>query len=333
MALEELTAESTKEEISDYVEQVAEDVEAERAGEQEKGDARITSEHADNEHKEIPAEEKTGSKAAASKDKGEDDPGEKKSAAKWLDDDLKAEVAAYGIEESELADFASREELDRALRLFDKSAMEAGKKALAEQGDAEKAGAPPRNEKGEFVKQEKQPEKKPEKPEGKVGGYEVALSKDVYDEEIVSEFTRMRDHYESRLEALESRFAESDARAEQNHFDSLVDSLGHDDLFGKTDKEDPKQLQRRQELNTAVKAWMLGLAHLGRPANLSSEMVARVARMAFPEELAKRDIKNHTRKISRQSNGRQGGGATRPQEPREDPRDAAERLYKELERA
>jgi hypothetical protein len=52
--------------------------------------------------------------------------------------------------------------------------------------------------------------------------------------------------------------------------------------------------------------------------------------MVFAEDLGKKDLKNRTRKISRQSNGRQGGGATRPQDPREDPRDEADRLYKEL---
>lgn len=342
MALAELTEKSTTEEVNSYVEQVVEEVVAERAGTEEKpepkGDARIASEHADNEHKperakEIPAEGKSGSKAAKSQDKGEDtakaDSGDEKSeSAEWLDEDLKAEVAAYGIEESEFADFASREELERAMRLFDKSALAAGRKALAESETG-------RNEKGQFLKKEAEPKADPKaegKPEATDGKYEPKLDKAIYDEEIVNEFTRMRDHYESRLEALESRLFESDARSEENHFDSLVDSLDHPDLFGKTDKEDSKQLQRRHDLMIAIKAHRIGMEQLGRPAELNESLVGRVARMVFSEDLGKKDLKTRTRKISKQSNGRQGGGATRPQDPRDDPRSEADRLYKELER-
>lgn len=337
MAVAELNEQSTTEEVSEYVEQVVEDVKAERAG--EKDDARIAAEHADNEHKTPVAEKKSGDDAAnVETDKGEkageSSPATDKSG--WLDDDVKAEVAAYGIEESELADFASREELDRALRLFDKSALEAGRKALAKADDEGEQG---RNAKGQF---EKKPPPKSEQPKGetKEGSYEIKLSKDVYDEELVGELTRMRDHYESRLEAYESRFAAmedrfatADAAAEEKHFDSLVDSLGHADLFGKSDQENSKQLQRRKDLHLAVKAQMLGLAQLGRPTELSESLVNRVARMVFAEDLGKKDLKTRTAKITRQSNSRQGGGATRPQDPREDPRDEADRLYKELERA
>jgi len=309
----ELNEQSTTEEVNEYVEQVVKDVEAERAG-TEKDDSQITNEHADNEHKTPVAEDLSGDDDSADvEDKGE------QAEESWLDDDVKAEAAAYGIEESELADFASREELDRALRLFDKSAMEAGRKAMAE--EEEQA----RNEKGQFQKKEEP------KSEPKEGQYEVSLDKDAYDEEIVSEFAKMRDHYETRLDALESHFADAEAAAEERHFDNLVDSLGHADLFGKTDKENKAQLQRRQDLMVAVKAQQIGLQQLGRPTDLDKALVNRVARMVFAEELGKKDLKKRTRKISKQSNGRQGGGATRPQDPREDPRDEADRLYRELE--
>lgn len=320
MALDAITEQSTAEEVKGYAEQVAQEVEAERAG--EKGDARITSEHADNEHKparakDTLAEDSSGEEAA--------EKGEKAGEESWLDEDLKAEAAAIGFDESDLADFASREELERALRLFDKKALEAGRKAMAEEDKG-----PARNEKGRFEKKA-EPKVEPKPEEAKDGRFEISSKfKEVYDEDIVSELTRLRDHYETRLDALESRFAESDARAEEKHFDSLVDALGHADLFGKTDAEDTKQLQRRQDLHVAVKAQLIGLAQLGRPTELTESLVNRVARMVFAEDLGKKDLKNRTRKISRQSNARQGGGATRPQDPREDPRDEADRLYREL---
>ena len=125
MAVAELTEQSTADEVKDYAEQVVKDVEAER-----KGDAQIASEHADNEHKPEGA-----NKTVAKSDETADDKGEKAGEESWLDEGLKAEAAAIGLEESELDDFTSREELERALRLFDKKALEAGRKALAEGGE------------------------------------------------------------------------------------------------------------------------------------------------------------------------------------------------------
>ena len=317
MPVEELTEQSTKEDVAAFADQIAKEVEAELAGE-EKDDARITSEHADNEHKETPAEEVSGREDTA--DKGEE--ADESKGQDWLTDDLKAEVAAYGIEESELADFASREELERALRFFDRSAMEAGRKALAE---GEQNGKT-RNEKGQFVK----PEEK-ETPKTDQGGrYEVALDKDVYDDGLVAEFTRMRDHYEARLDAMEALFHDADAKAEEQRFDSLVDSLGHADLFGKSGKETAKELKRRQDLYVAVKAQRIGLEQMGRSTDLNESLVNRVARMVFAEDFSKKDIKNHTRKISKQANSRQGGGATRASDPREDPREEFDRKFKEM---
>jgi len=275
MALAELTEQSTSDEVQEYAAQVVKDVEAERVG--QKSDAQITNEHADNEHKperakETLAEKKSGEESAE---------GEKAGEESWFDEDLKAEVAALGLEESELADFASREELERALRLFDKKALEAGRKAMAEAEGKSDEGKP-RNERGQFEKKEPKADQKP--AEGKEGRYEISPKfKESFDEDMVGELTRLRDHYESRLDAYESRFAAmedrltaADAAAEEKHFDSLVDSLGHTDLFGKTDAEDAKQLERRKDLHVAVKAQMLGLAQLGRPTELSASMWPRL---------------------------------------------------------
>lgn len=322
----ELSETSTHDEIQSFVE----DITASRAGEA-KDDAQITAEHAANETEDTTAAVKGDETAEPEKGEGEEAEGRD-----WLDDDLKAEVAAHGIDEEELADFQSREEVQRALRFFDKSALEAGRKAMAE-GESKE---PTRDEKGRFV-----PKGETEKPDGKAavgdfdkgGQFEIKLDKNAYDDQIVEEFTRMRDHYESRLEeskarldTLESRFLEADAKAEEQHFDSLVDSIGHADLFGKTDHENAKQLERRKDLHVAVKAQMLGLQSLGRPTEMSDTLINRVARMVFAEELGKKDLKNRTSKIQKQSNGRQGGGATRPTAPAENPRDEAERLYREL---
>lgn len=326
----EATPDTSSEEIKAFADQVAKEVQQDRQGESpKKSDAQISSEQAGipqpgHKTKEPPAETNSGSDTALD---GEET-GDEEESPEWLTDDVKAEAAAYGINESELADFASREELNRAFRLFDKTALEAGRKAMAE-GDEQ---GQVRNEKGQFVKKEEPKADPPQKETPNDGRYKVALNPDLYDEEIIGEFTRMRDHYESRLEVLESYFAEASANAEEQRFDSFVDSLGHADLFGTTGKESEKELERRRDLNVAVKAQMIGLAKLGRPAELSAQLISRVANMVFGEELGKKLLKQQTRKISRQSNSRLGGSPIKPLPPSEDPRAEADRLYRELER-
>lgn len=331
MALEELTdvtPDTSADDIKAFAEQVAAEVEADRKGET-KSDAQITNEQAGTQQpsdktRETPVEKSSDRDAAL---EGEDS-GDVPEVPEWMTDDVKAEAAAYGINESEIADFASREELDRALRLFDKTALEVGRKAMAESDDGKT-----RNEKGQFVKKEEPQADSPKEKTLKDGRYEVSLDPDLYDEEIIGEFTRLREHYESRFEALEAHFAEQSASAEEQRFDNFVDALGHADLFGATGKESDKELERRRDLNVAVKAQMIGLERLGRPAEMSQQLIARVANMVFGDELGKKRLKQQTSKISKQSQLRQGGSPVKPLPPRDDPRDEADRLYKELERA
>ncbi len=331
MAIENLadvTSDTSPDDIAAYADQVASEVEAERKGES-KSDAQITNEQAgtqqpDDKTTESTAEKKSGKESASN---GEET-GSVAESPEWLDDDVKAEAAAYGINESELSDFASREELDRALRLFDKTALEAGRKAMAESDDGKA-----RDEKGKFVKKEKQEAETPKEQAPADGRYNVALSPDLYDEEIIGEFTRLRDHYESRFEALEAHFAAQSASVEEQRFDSFIDALGHADLFGTTGKESDKELERRRDLNVAVKAQMIGLERLGRPTEMSQQLINRVANMVFGDELGKKRLKQQTSKISRQSNMRQGGSPTKPLPPSDNPRDEADRLYREMARS
>lgn len=309
-----------------YADAVVEEVAAERRGE-EKPDVDVASKTETT--KEPKAEKKSGEKAAAV-ESDSDDTGETVSLPEWVDDKVKAEMAAYGIDDSELSEFTNRDELEKVLRFLDKKALEAGRKAMAE---SEKE--PARNEKGQFSKkQDTEEEDDQDSASSKSSDrYEVSLSKDLYDDEIVDEFSRLRDYYESRLERLESQFAYVNAKSEEERFDSYVDSLGYAELFGKTGKESEQELERRKDLHVAVKAQMIGLERLGRPAELTDQLVSRVANMVFADEIGKKRLKQQTQRISKQSQMRLGGSPTKPQPPREDPREEADRLYKELERS
>ena len=304
----ELTAESTHEDITAAVDSIIED----RKGTEVKGDAQKIAEERDEPVGDTSAEIDSGSEDTApeGEDTGEDQ------GPKWLDDDLKAELTAYGIDEKGLADFSSREELERAMRFFDKSALEAGRKALAE-GEGETP-----------VSDEKKVE-----PKAKEGQYEISLDKDIYDENLVDELTRMRDHYESRLGTLETRLAQADATALEQTFDTYVDALGFPELFGKTGKENQKQHKIREDLLVDCLAHREGMKLFGRTVDLDQSLVLRVARSRYADAFTKKEWKAKTRSVSEQSNGRQGGGAIRPSDPAESLRDEMRRLYKEKENA
>jgi hypothetical protein len=303
----DITSESTHEEITAAVDSIIED---------RKGDAALMAEERDKPVGDLTAEDNASEEPVEDTASDGEDTGEGQKP-EWLDDDFLAEITAYGIDEKALADFTSREEVERAMRFFDKTALEAGRKAMAD--------TPKRDESGRFQKEEE--------AEAPAPSYEISLSKDIYDEDLVDELTRMRDHYESRLSVLERRQAQNDAQAEEQMFDSIVDGMGHADLFGTSGKENPKQLQRRQDLMIAAKAQQIGMKVIGKEVNLDQALVNRVARMVFAEDFQKKDLKSATRKITKQSNGRMGGGATRPSDPAESVREEFRRRYKELEGA
>lgn len=326
----DLTSETTHEEIQTYVNHVLNDVAEDRAGDEaEPSDAQRIAAERDKPDGDQTADGKSGSDDDTAKPaKGGDDAGKKDPGQDWLDENLKAEVAAYGIAETELADFTSREELERALRIFDRTALDAGRKALAEgeaaakKPEVEEATGRARGEAGKFLPKE-----------SKDGRYEIGLDRELFDENLIGELEKIRDHYDSRLEALEKRLHAADATAEEQRFDGFVDSLGHAKLFGKTGSETPEQLKRREDLLVAVKAQQIGLERLGRQVDLDESLVRRVARMAFPDELAREELKSRTRRMQQQSSKRMGGGATRAHNDAEPLRDEMRRLYKELETA
>ena len=321
MAEDELNENMSSDEVQAYAESVIQEVEEERQGEAKSDAAIVVDTSAP---VKTPVEKKSDSESAEAESQSEEASDTPK-VAKWVTDDVKAEMTTYGIDESDLSDFANREEFDRALRLLDKAAIQSGRKALADEGEAT------RNEKGQFVKKDEPDEAGEETP--KRERYEVQLNKDLYDEEIIDEFSRMRDYYESRLEAMDSRFAEVNTVAQEEQFDRYVDSLGATDLFGKTGQETEQELERRRDLHVAVNAQTIGLEKLGRPTEITEKLVARVADMVFAEELSKKRLKQQTAKISKQSQLRMGGSPTKPQPPSGDPRADADRLYKELERS
>ena len=270
----ELDENSTTEDISAYINNIVDE---------RKPDAEIIAEH--NESTETPADDNSGGEEV--EETSEEDSG-------WINDDLIAEVADYDLDKDDLAEFGSREELDRALKLFNKQAVAASR-------DPEEA--------------------EPKTDESK-SQYE-SLDEDIYDEEIVG----MGNQFNERIAALEAQLQGKIEQAAERKFDSAIESLEHTELFGKTGSETKKQMEHRTKVNAAVRKQLGG-------SDVSDEehdkWVRIIARGIFAEEFDKRVIKNHTQKISKQSGKRQGGGATRASEAPESPRDAIAREAREI---
>lgn len=344
----ELTAESTHEDITKAIDQVIEDrmadeppetedrakpktSDAEKVGTGKAVTERDTEDTAAVSPTGQDVSEKTGKDKAAESDEDSD----------WRKE-AKAEASAYGISEKDVAEFQSREELDRALKLFDRNLDAERKKVRGELDVDSPTGHKPegQEDKGGKTQKKSLPAGSADEAEPSGSGdgaYQIKLNPDVYDEELVGELTRMRDHYESRLTALEGRLKNVAATAEEERFgreeerfDRGVDSLEFSQLFGKTGEESADELKRRNDLLEQVRIEQIVMSRLGRSVDYNA-LVQRVARSLFPEEYDKRLIKNHTRKVSRQSDKRLGGGTTRATDPPQGLREDMRQLYKELD--
>lgn len=241
------------------------------------------------------------------------DAGSSESQAEWLDDEVKADAAAYGIDEKQLAQFQSREELDRTLNILDARSRAADQQAqdegASEEDDEEgqSSGADPD------------------------GPYTVGLSEE-YDDGIRGEFKRLADYMEAQLSRLNSQVTDSDAIGRQQQFDKAIDAMKAADIFGTTGKESKAEIERRQEVFTEVEAVMEGRKAQGREIGSFNSLVNRIARGVYADLFDKKTIKKRTRQLSSQANSRQGGGTPSPNDAPETPKQAAIRMYAEYER-
>ena len=226
--------------------------------------------------------------------------------------ELREHAAAIGLTDEQLSEFSSREELDRAMRLLDARAMQMGRDAAKDDGkdgDKEKQATPEtraRDDQGRFAK-----------PDAETS-YSVKLDPEIFPEEVIEEFNALRDHYESRIDSFEQRFAvlEETERlrqevSEQREFDSILDSLDHPELFGTTGKETRAERTNRENLWKDLQAYIIGLKGFGREVRADREFVARVMNMTFAEHLSQKTKNQLITKAKSQSQRRSGSAGTK----------------------
>jgi hypothetical protein len=320
----ELKDDATREDVDAMVKQVMEE-RAELTGKQADNDDAGGSKKTDVGDDDDAA----GKGAAAGRDTaGGEDSGEEEEDGQsqdWLTDEVRAELPRW-VSDEDLSGFSSRDELDRALVLLDRAALKAGRDAGKTDDEGQKADdAGQRGKENDQETKGSQDGKVRKQQERETATHEIDLDLSEFDEDLGKKvkgaLTGLRDHYESRLKALDERFTAIEAeeqvrstKAVEAQFDALVDSLGHADLFGTSGEESEKQLEARSKLFDEHHVYLTGLKALGREARMDKASVSRVMRMAFADHISKQEQKNLTKRITKQSNMRMGVGAERPAE-------------------
>ena len=131
----------------------------------------------------------------------------------------------------------------------------------------------------------KQPERREQKPPQKEDQEDVPdLDPDVYDEDLVK-----RDAYhKQRIDALEAKVEELLGERQgtfDKRFDSMVDELGHEELFGKGDSPSKDKQANRDKLFKAYGA--ICNVYDVDPADCDPQWVHRALAAMFPSEVAK----------------------------------------------
>jgi hypothetical protein len=218
-----------------------------------------------------------------------------------------------GLDADQLRELSGPEELERHAKLFDQVLYRSAKEGVPEPEGTDTQQPPaesesPRGKDGRFL---------PTKSE--TTGYEPSLSTDEYDEGLIQEFAKLSDtlsrRFDARVAELESQLAESRQQAvesQQQQLQTLVDTLGHDDLFGKTDGTRTKsQLANRDKLLTAAQVLRSGARSLGQEVAWTPTLLKRALQLEFSEQLTAQRQQQWAKGIQQQGKKKLGHSGKR----------------------
>lgn len=248
----------------------------------------------------------------------EGDAAAKEGGDEWwreLSEDLGELVESLGLSEDDLSEFDGPEEVERHAKILDKQLMKLGNRPGDEQVKALES-------KDEQEKKEELSERVAERPRGQDGRfigkdaipYEPELSSDEYDEQLVSEFKKMGEHFEGRILRLESMLRDSEERlrqSERQQYDTLVDSLGHPDLFGDPDQPRTKaHRDNKSKLLDTADVIAAGMKALGRNVSVTPALLKRALNQEFADHLSKKQRQDYAKRVKDQSKKRLSGGGS-----------------------
>lgn len=227
--------------------------------------------------------------------------------------DLAELVESLGLSEEDLAEFGSREELDRHVKLLDKQLIRAGKEALAKPGEEQEAAlraqaeAERRAEASERAKQQPRKDGRFAKTEeAEEPDESLTLDEDYFDERLVA----VHKQTVSRLQQLEARlrvFEQRDTEAQQREivrtFDRIVDTLGHDDIFGKSAELAPgtDAWKNRSGLYETTTELIAGAIANGKRVGMVESIVRRALNQRFADQLSKKQRQDFASKVRKQA--------------------------------
>lgn len=241
----------------------------------------------------------------------EEDGGDDEDWVASLSEEQKELADSLGLSEEQLRELSGPEELERHVKLFDQHLYRNAKERADTTGteaETETEKTPARAPDGKFVSRDQT-----------TGEYKPSLSTDDYDEGIVTEFGKLSQYVEQlveqRVAKLESLLEHTQAQAaesQRQQVESLIDSLGYDDLFGKVDgTRNAKQMQQRQKLVDAAIVLREGMRSLGQETAWTPTLMKRALNLEFAEQLAARQQKQRAEKTKQRSRQKLGNSGQR----------------------
>lgn len=248
----------------------------------------------------------------------------------WIDDDVRGMAATLGIPVEKLSGFSTREEFDRALSLVDAAVM---RRVQSSQAGADQQQQLTQQAQQESVQRHvEDPNRRPDgtflpadqrgQDSGQASSVDLGLDPELYEDIFVKDMNRIHGSLASRIDQLESFIGQlqhaENARFQQSYaerFDSIVDSLGHPELFGESGKETPDQFENRKKLFADTSAYIDGLSRSqGRRIRLEKAIVDRAKHISFADHLSSQARQKILTQLRDQSADRMGGSAQSGQE-------------------
>lgn len=214
----------------------------------------------------------------------------------WIDETEINYAKAYGFSREDLEGFESQKDWRAALRMIDSKLL-----ASREQQSQE---------------QPKDVEQRQDEP-----SYErVELDPNEFDESIVNAFNTLQDRLESVInenKSLKEEFSQtSNYLRTQEHqkmvsdFETWVDDLGHEEIFGPADasKRTQEQIENRRHLWSEAGTLIEQGQILKQNVGWNKSTIDRVANLAFYDKIERQNTKKSAASLVKQSKQRMGGG-------------------------
>ena len=230
----------------------------------------------------------------------------------WRDQETRDFASMMGLSDEDLADFGSREELDRALRIIDRKAFEAGKAAHTPAAEPEKPK----------VQQLEKPKEGPQATDDSLDDLSRFILKSTehggeFDPEAVKPLNAFIEATANTIRQLRSELGafrqghQRQAAAEiRQRAVNALHSLGNADLFGKPGEKPTKEQSANVE--RALDAHFVharGLLAQGRQVAPTPAFLKAAVNLEFGDQLLKQQKQQQIEKLKKQSARRTGGTA------------------------